>query len=656
MNSSTIKWYLLAIIFAVVLTVYYFISLLDEKQQNALQSASSDVRTTLEKRLNNDLDYIKLLAEMRIRGELTPATFTGRTQDFLIAHQELINFTWVDNNFDIKGVSPLKGNEQIIGLHLGLPEPARVSLLAKNTKKAQYTEAFEALQGDCSFEVWYPVYKDEQFLGLFAGVYSCEKLLKSTLLESVTQQYLVSLTDNKSTFLAEVNYSEGIRTDDQKVIDLELGNNLLLSMTRVRQPLADFNLYILAFIVVVLIFLALYNAIKIRTNVKNRLTLLDNLEKANLSLQESDKRFKLIFQSSPIGMILLNNKGQIIGINPLICDLFGYDESQLIQQKIEHLIPKQAQNNIRWVAVQSEQDVNAIQGTVLDEQLGYKYSGESVPLQIALAPMTLNGQHHTLVSVIDNTERKGLVDELKIQNDKLNRSNQKLVQSNEQLERFAYICSHDLQEPVRMVQSFGPLLEERLEHTLGNKLDQKSSEYLSYMIGGANRARDMIDDILQYCRNDQPITNFESVSLSNVCKEVRTTLTQQLSESQGELIWQDDLPSIMAVPSQVFQLFLNLISNGLKFNTSEKPLVEISVTSDEHVWRINVIDNGIGIAPQYQQKIFTIFERLHGNSEYPGTGIGLASCLRITERHNATINIISELDKGSNFYICWPKN
>ncbi len=656
MSSAYIKWSISAVIFSIIFTAYYFFSLVEKDQLQELQAVGLDVRTTLEKKLENDLDYIKVLGEMRVRDELSPDSFNLRTSDFLKAHKELINFTWVDSGFYIQGVSPISGNEQILGLHLDLPEPARVSKLAQETKTAQYTEAFEAIQGDCSFEVWHPVFKGDEFLGLFAGVYSCEKLLKSVLLDSTTEHYLVSLTDNKNSFLAEINTSKGTLTDHNATIMLNIDNNLLLSITRMRLPFADSNLYILAFIVLVLIILAIYNGVKIRTNIRNRLVLLDDLEKTSSSLKESEKRFKLIFQSSPIGMILLDDSLKISGVNPYICELFAYNETQLLGQSIDMLIPSNPQQNISWAINDKakSQHINSV--AMLDSLDGNSSNDDNIPLQLALASLDLNGQPHTLVSILDNTERKKLFDEIQVQNEKLQISNKKLVQTNEQLERFAYICSHDLQEPVRMVQSFGPMLEQRLSEDPQITLDRKSSQYLSYMIGGANRARDMIDDILKYCRNDQPVTNFEQVSLADICAEVNDTLAQQMSKNNGSLKWQSDLPVIQAVSSQVFQLLLNLINNGLKFNRSEHPLVEVTAHKKEHEWKIAVSDNGIGIDEQYQQQIFNIFERLHGNSEYPGTGIGLASCLKIAERHNARIEIISELDKGSTFCIYWPRS
>jgi signal transduction histidine kinase len=189
---------------------------------------------------------------------------------------------------------------------------------------------------------------------------------------------------------------------------------------------------------------------------------------------------------------------------------------------------------------------------------------------------------------------------------------------------------------------------------LEEKLDEKSRKYLNYMVDGANRARDMIDDILEYCRSDKVITNFQNVDLAKTCSHVNETLLSQFTQRNGQFIWEDNLPHIPAVPSQLFQLILNMVSNGLKFNHSEQPMVALKVLAIKDYWQIRITDNGIGIAEQYQKQIFNIFERLHGNSEFPGTGIGLASCQKIVERHFATIELESQLEQGCTFIINWP--
>ncbi len=229
---------------------------------------------------------------------------------------------------------------------------------------------------------------------------------------------------------------------------------------------------------------------------------------------------------------------------------------------------------------------------------------------------------------------------------------EKLSQSNEQLERFAFVCSHDLQEPVRMVLSFSELLEKRLD----SKLDDKDREYLHYVTDGAFRARNMITDILTFCRVEQNTDGQEVVKLSTICEQVNGTLQQLIEEKKAKFTWKKDLPELSVVPSQMFQLIMNLVNNGLKFNRSQTPEVNIDAIDKGKHWRIEISDNGIGIDKKYSAKLFQIFERLNAKSEFPGTGIGLAICKKITTQHDAEIKIESEPGQGTTFILNWPKH
>jgi PAS domain S-box-containing protein len=652
-NKLHIKWYLAAIALLLMTIVFYINVIIANKQKKELLLVSQEVGLAIENKLQGNLDYIKLLAEMRRRNEIKPSDFEERSAAYLKAHPELINFTWVDENFYIQSVSPLNGNRQIIGLHLDLAEPARVSKLAKKTRSAQYTQAFEAIQGNCSFEVWYPVYRKSEFLGLIAGVYACEKLLRSVSVSSVSTNYSIGLSDTQASFFTTLNTGIGKPSQKQQKIPLKVGNNLVVTAAKSAESMIDINLYILAIAVTLLILLATISGFRLQRDMTRREILLEDLKQANHFLTESESRFKLIFNASPVGMILVDHDGKILDVNHFICQLFGYDAETLKQRSIDSLVPIDQREGYRWEQGKYRvinPDLDNVSMENLDAFSGLCANGETISVQIALAPIKLQSRWHTLVSVIDNTERNQLFNQLKIQNNKLNQSNSSLVKVNEQLERFAYICSHDLQEPVRMVQGFGPLLEQQLEE----KLDEKSRKYLNYMVDGANRARDMIDDILEYCRSDKVITNFQNVDLAKTCSHVNETLLSQFTQRNGQFIWEDNLPHIPAVPSQLFQLILNMVSNGLKFNHSEQPMVALKVLAIKDYWQIRITDNGIGIAEQYQKQIFNIFERLHGNSEFPGTGIGLASCQKIVERHFATIELESQLEQGCTFIINWP--
>ena len=252
---------------------------------------------------------------------------------------------------------------------------------------------------------------------------------------------------------------------------------------------------------------------------------------------------------------------------------------------------------------------------------------------------------------MEREKQKSLLVELQNNNVQMDMALDKLRKSNEQLERFAFICSHDLQEPIRMVQSFSQLLERKA----ANSLDEKSKTYLTYITEGAVRARELIKDILDFCRLDQVNEAHEEVSLSVLCKQVTITLSALLEEREAEVHWPDDLPSIIGVQSQIFQLLLNLIGNGVKFNRNSTPTVPISAEDEVDQWVVYITDNGIGIDPQYVSQIFKIFNRLNSRTEFPGTGIGLAICKKIADHHNAEILVDTHWNPGSRFVLRWPK-
>ena len=224
-----------------------------------------------------------------------------------------------------------------------------------------------------------------------------------------------------------------------------------------------------------------------------------------------------------------------------------------------------------------------------------------------------------------------------------------LQRSNEQLQQFAYIASHDLQEPLRMVASYLQLLESRYK----DALDDDAREFITYAVDGATRMRGLINDLLAYSRVDAQERNFEIIesrhALDQACDQLRSTI-----EESGATITQDDLPAIKAEEGLIVQLFQNLISNAIKYRSECPPEIHVSAQARHGEWFFSVGDNGIGIEPQYLERIFVIFRRLHSPGKYSGTGIGLAICKKVVERHGGRIWAESQPGKGSVFYFTIP--
>jgi light-regulated signal transduction histidine kinase (bacteriophytochrome) len=211
------------------------------------------------------------------------------------------------------------------------------------------------------------------------------------------------------------------------------------------------------------------------------------------------------------------------------------------------------------------------------------------------------------------------------------------------------VASHDLQEPLRMITSYLQLIERRHK----GKLDAESDEFIAFAVDGANRLSQLINDLLSFSRVSTRGKPPEPVDCSAVLGQVRANLAALFEETHA-LMTNDELPTVMADAGQLTQVFQNLVGNAIKFRGAEPPRVHVSAMQEGDEWIFTVRDNGIGIDPQYHERIFVLFQRLNPRHEYPGTGIGLAIAKRIVERHGGRIWVESEPGKGSTFYFSIP--
>jgi signal transduction histidine kinase len=226
---------------------------------------------------------------------------------------------------------------------------------------------------------------------------------------------------------------------------------------------------------------------------------------------------------------------------------------------------------------------------------------------------------------------------------------EELARSNRDLEQFAYVASHDLQEPLRMVAAYTQLLGERYR----GKLDDQADKYINYAVDGATRMQSLIQDLLAFSRVGRQETELKSTNCDEVVRHALTDLQAAITES-GAVINREHLPTLMANPMQLKQVFQNLIGNALKFRGTAPPVIQISAERQGLDWLFSIADNGIGISPEHAESVFIIFNRLHTRTEYPGNGIGLAICKKIIERHGGKISVQPGKTEGTIFRFTLP--
>jgi PAS domain S-box-containing protein len=367
---------------------------------------------------------------------------------------------------------------------------------------------------------------------------------------------------------------------------------------------------------------------------------------AEARLRESEARFRNTFELAGSGMAHIGMDRRFIRVNRRLCEILGYPEAELLQltgRQISH-----------------PDDLD-----VINEQRPRLYSGEIDSVRLEKRYLKKDGSvvwvRFTMTVERDAQGRPlyeiGVYDDITAQRDAaaaLRAAHEELKRSNAELEQFAYVASHDLQEPLRMVASYTQLLSRRYD----SKLDKDAREFMAYIVDGATRMKQLIEDLLAYSRVGIKGADFKPVAASDALRRALFNLRAGIEEA-GAAVTHDPLPALPADEVQLAQLLQNLIGNALKFRSASVPRIHVGVLDKEHEWEFEVRDNGIGIEPQYYERIFMVFQRLHNKGEYPGTGIGLAICKKVVERHGGRIRVESRPAQGprqgSSFYFTLPK-
>jgi PAS domain S-box-containing protein len=395
--------------------------------------------------------------------------------------------------------------------------------------------------------------------------------------------------------------------------------------------------------------------------------------------QCSEDKFRSLFEKVPVGVFQSTPEGKILTANPALLHMLRYDSfKEFLKANITRDLYVNPED--RYLLMNDLETKNEVQNIELN--LKRKNGQQITVLENSHAVRDSVGKVLYYEGILtDITERKRVDDKLKKYKEKLEelvkkRTNHltlingqlekeiaekiriedelkqvadELKRSNAELQQFAYVASHDLQEPLRMISSFTQLLQKRYK----GKLDPDADDFIEFVVGGALQMKMLIDNLLSYSRVSSHRRDFEMTDCNLIVDNALKNLKAVIQES-GATITRDHLPTVLVDRLQIYQVFQNLISNAIKFRTESSPVIHISAEQKGQDWIFSVSDNGIGISSEFFKRIFLIFQRLHSRNEYPGTGIGLAICKKIVERHGGRIWVESECGKGSVFYFSIP--
>jgi PAS domain S-box-containing protein len=349
-------------------------------------------------------------------------------------------------------------------------------------------------------------------------------------------------------------------------------------------------------------------------------------------------RYRGLLEAAPDAMVVVNQSGLIVLLNLQAERRFGYHRDELVGQHVTNIIPVGFAERLVADELRSAADALAQQIGTGIELIGRRKDGSEFPIELMLSPLQSAEGILVTAAVRDISVRKR-ADAL------LHQKIAELNRSNEELGQFAYIASHDLQEPLRMVASYTQLLSKRYK----GRLDSDADEFIAFAVDGANRMQRLVHDLLSYSRVGTKGLELRETS-SELALEQAVWNLRGAIEASGALVTHDPLPTILADETQLVQIFQNLVGNAIKYQNPGVPRIHISANrTGRSAWSFSVKDNGLGIDPQYFERIFGMFQRLHKREEFTGTGVGLAICKKIVERHGGSISVESQPGAGSTF-------
>jgi len=388
-------------------------------------------------------------------------------------------------------------------------------------------------------------------------------------------------------------------------------------------------------------------------------------KKIEHALSVANKHLEYVIASSPAVIYMCGASGNsgnycVKWISKNVDQEVGYTAQEFLSDPkfwINHVHPEDRERTLAGLRDLLTRDWCVLEYRFLHKDGTYRWMNDEVRVSRDEhgRPLELIGSWY------DITERKNVEDELRryrehleelveVRTTELKKATDELTRSNEDLKEFAYVVSHDLKEPLQVIKGFLLLLEKRYK----DKLDTKANELIGFTIDGAKRMQELIKDLLEYSQVGTKGKEFKFVDCSLILNKAISHLKVAIEES-GAVVSHDSLPTVMGDSAQLVRLFQNIIGNAIKFRDAKAPRIHISAVKKEGEWLFSVRDNGIGMSPEFADKIFAVFQRLHSSDKYPGTGIGLAIAKKIVEGHGGRIWVESKPGKGATFYFTIPE-